>query len=456
MPLNVLQAPVDADQPADDDASMALKQDARALQGQLHSALDVKAETNTPSVHDLPPVVEQTASEVSPFGRAVAKQADQIQYLIEQINRLDSDTRLAELRAVVRALCDTLNDVALQTKQGASDVAEKIGVLAGAVAIISGVPDKDAHYDLAAVLAGAITTAERMLSLERLQKEARAAIVGLEESASHGQRTVRDLSGAMAELKAHAETDHNEIAGLHRRIELTDQSLAQGLARVDNAVKSDHKEIASLHRRIELTDQSLAQGLARVDNAVKSDHNEIASLHRRIELTDQSLAQGLARVDNAIKSDRNEIASLRQQVGSTDRASIEGLTALGERAAALCDEMGRMRERVSSVEGDVALHAGFQEKIQVLSRRLEDAEHSTAADIESWKLKDMERFAALTNRLETLEQKNSVLRHDAEQMAARLQAAERTIATMTQSQKALSIWQDRLAQVLAGPQLPEV
>jgi chromosome segregation ATPase len=391
MPLNVSQAPGDADQLAGDDANMALRQDARALQGQLHSALDKKAETNTPSAYDLPPVIEQTASEASSFGRAVASQADQIQYLIEQINRLDSDTQLAELRGVVRALCDTLNDVVLQTKQGASDVAKKIDVLAGAVAIIGGAPDIDAPHDLATVLAGAITTAERMLSLEGLLQESRAAIAGLEENASRGQRTVRDLSAALAELKGHA----------------------------------------------------------------WADQNEIASLHRRIELTDQSLAQGLVRVDNAVESDRNEIVRLRQQVGSTDRASVEGLAALGERAAALCDEMGRIRERVASVEGDVALHAGFQENIQGLSRRLEDAEHRTATDIESWKLKDMERFAAMTNRLESLEQTNSALRHDAEQMVARLQAAERTIATMTQSQKALSIWQDRLAQVLAGPQLPE-
>jgi predicted nucleic acid-binding Zn-ribbon protein len=422
MSQNVLQATSDADQPADDGAHTAPRQDARALLGHLHSTLAVKAGAGTPSTDSLPPVIEQTVCEVPSFGRAVARQADQIQHLIEQINRLDSDTQLAELRGVVRDLYGALNDVVLRMKQNASEVAAKIGLLTGAVTIISGAPDIDAPHDLAAILDGAIAAAERMLSLERLQKEAGAAIVALEESASRGQHAVRDLSAGLAKLNAHAESDRNEIA--------------------------------SLHQRIKSTDQSLAQGLARVDSTIESDRDEIASLHQRIESTDQSLAQELARVDKSIETGRDEVARLHQRIGSTDRASTQGLTTLGERATALRDEMGRMHERLGFVESNTALHAGFREKIEVLSRRLEDAEHRTAAEINSWRLKDSERCAALMNRLEALEQKNQVLSQDTEQMAARLQAAEQTVATMTQSQKALSIWQDRLAQVLAGPQLP--
>jgi hypothetical protein len=392
MPLNVLQATSDADQPAEDNARTAPRQDAQALLGYLESALAKKTETDTPSAYSLSPAVVQTACEVPSFGRAVAKQADQIQHLIEQINRLDDDTQLAELRGVVRDLYDALNDVVLRMKQNASEVAAKIGLLTGAVTIISGTPDIDAPHDSAAILDGAIAAAERMLSLERLQKEAHTAIVALEENASRGQHSVRELSAGLTKLNAHAE----------------------------------------------------------------SDRNETANLRQRIESTNQSLAQRLAGIDNTNASDRNEIARLHQRIGSTDRASTEGLTTLGERAAAQHDEMGRMHERLTSVESSTALHAGIQEKIEVLSRCLEDAKHSTAAEINSWKLKDTERFAALTHRLEALEQKNLVLRHDAEQMVARLQAAEQTIATMTQSQKAISTWQDRLAQVLAGPQLPAV
>jgi ribosomal 50S subunit-associated protein YjgA (DUF615 family) len=118
--------------------------------------------------------------------------------------------------------------------------------------------------------------------------------------------------------------------------------------------------------------------------------------------------------------------------------------------------MGRMHERLGSVEGSTALHSAFREKIEILSRRLEEAEHRTAAEINNWRARDLERFADLTNKLEAQEQKNQALNHGAEQMMARLQAAEQAIATMTQSQKALSTWQDRLAQVLAGPQLPVV
>jgi hypothetical protein len=390
MSQNVLHAASDVDQPAKDGARAAPNKDARALLDHLHSALAVKADGHAPTADDLPPMIEHAVREVPSFGRAVAKQADLIQQLMEQVNRLDSDTQLVELRGVVRDLNGALNDVVLRMKQNATEVAAKIGLLTGAVTIISGAPDIDAPHDLAAILDGAIAAAERMLSLESFRKDAGAAIVALEESASRGQHAVRDLSASLAKLNARAEYDRNEIANLRQRIGSTVQSLAQRLARVDNAVESD----------------------------------------------------------------RNEIARLHQRIGSTDRASTEGLTTLGERAAALRDEIGRMHERLGSVESNTALHAGFREKIEVLSRRLEDAEHRTATEINNWRLKDSERAAALLNRLEALEQKNQVLSQSTEQMAARLQTAEQTVATMTQSQKALSIWQDRLAQVLAGPQLP--
>jgi DNA repair exonuclease SbcCD ATPase subunit len=424
MPLNILQASSDVAQPTEDGARAVPGRDARALLGQLHSALSGKTEVDIHSADNLPPVIEQTAREVPSFGRAIAKQADQIQYLLEKIDRLDGDTRLTELRSIVRDLYSALNDVVLRMKRNTSDIAEKIGLLTGAVAIISGAPDMGEPHDVAAILDSAIAAAERMLSLERLQKESCAAIVALKENAAHGQHTGRDLSAALAKLNAHTE--------------------------------SDRSEIAILRQRIESADRSLAQELARVDHTIEFDRNEIANLRQRIGSADQSLAQRLEGVDKTIESDRNEVARLHQRIGSADQAFTKGLAALDERAAALHNEMGRMHERLGSVESSAALHASFPKKIEVLSRRLEDAEHSVAAEIDGWKLKDTERFAALTNRLEALEQKNLALRHDAEMMVVRLQVAERTIATMTESQKALSTWQDRLAQVLAGPQLPAV
>ncbi|HEX4027950.1 MAG TPA: hypothetical protein VHX18_10040 [Rhizomicrobium sp.] len=580
-----MQAAGDAGQPAEDGIAAAPTQDARALLDQLHSALGGKAEGDIISPDSQPPLGEQTVREAPSFSKAVARQADQIQYLIEQINRLDSDTQFVELRDVVRDLYGALNDVALRMKQNSSEVAAKIGLLMGAVTIISGVPDLDAPHDIAAILDGAKAAATRMVSLERLFKEAGAAILALEENASHGQHAVRDLSADLAKLNARAETDRNEITGLHQRIgssdralahalisvretieadhndivrlnqrietaeqsvaqrlarvgetvesgrsevtrlhhqlesanqalaqglarvdesvesgrnevvrlhqriASTDQSLAQGLARVDESIESGRNEVARLHQRVASADQSLvqglarvdesiesgrneaarlhqqfasadqslAQGLAKVDESIESGRNEVARLHQRIASADQSLAQGLARVDESIESGRNEITRLHQRIASTDQASAQGLTTLGERAAALRDDLGRMHERLGSVESSTAQHAGFREKIEVLSHRLDETESATAAEINSWRLQDSERFAALMNRLESLEQKNHVLIKNTEQMAARLQAAEQTIATMTQRQKALSTWHDRIAHVLlASPELPAV
>jgi DNA repair exonuclease SbcCD ATPase subunit len=424
MPLTVLQAPGDADQLAEDGARTAPGQDARALLEQLHSALAVKSETSTPSANSLSPVIEQVAHESSSFGRAVAKQANQIQLLIEQINRLDGDTQIAELRGVVRDIYGALNDVVLRMKQNASDVTAKIGLLTGAVTIIGGASDMDVPHGPEQIMDAATAAAERILSLERLQKEAGSAILALEEIASHAQHAVRDLSAGLAKLSAHVESDRNEIANLHQRIGSTDRSLAEGLAKLNGAAKSDRNEISRLHQRIETANQSLAQKLAGVDSSFESDRNAISRLHQRIE--------------------------------STDQASTAGLTTLAERTATMRDEIGRMFDRLSSVESSTALVAGFREEMDVLGLRLEETEHRTAAEISSWKVNDTDRFAALANRLEAQERKSQILSHDAEQMAARMQAVERAIATMTQSQKALSTWQDRLAQVLAGPQLPAV
>ena len=204
------------------------------------------------------------------------------------------------------------------------------------MAIIGGAPDLDEAHDIAAILGGAEAVAGRIMALERLVKEAGAAIVTLGESASGSQHTARNLSADLAKLHAHTESDRNEIAGLHQRIELAEQSLGQRLAKVGEAIESSR--------------------------------NEITQLNQRIESTDQSLAQGLARVDESIESGRNEIARLHQRIASTDRAFTQGLTTLGERAVTLRDGLGRIHERLESVESSTALQAGIHKKIEVLGQ----------------------------------------------------------------------------------------
>lgn len=391
MTQNVQQVASDDGQLAGNKAGPALAPGARALLDQLNSALSVSTERDAPIMGDVPAVTMQTAPRTSSFGMAVARQAGQIQYLIEQFDRLDRDTQVVELREVVRDLCGVLNDVALRIRQDSSEVAMKVGLLTGAVTIISRAPSLDAPHDMAAILDGAKAAAERSASLERLLKDAGTAILMLEDNASRDQTTVRDLSDNLAKLNEHAESGRNEIAGLHQRIEATDQSLADGLAKAGASIEADRSEIAQLQRQIAATDQTIAQGLA----------------------------------------------------------------TSSERASALREDLERFHERLETVENSAAVHAGFLEKIEVLGRRLDDLEHTAVAEINGWRMQNAEQFAGLLGRLESLEQKHQTLSQEKEQTAARLQAAEEALATMAQRQKALSAWHDRITHVLlANPELP--
>jgi predicted nucleic acid-binding Zn-ribbon protein len=425
MTQNVLQALSDADQPAEAGTVAASVQDARALLDHLQSTLAGEAE-GVSSADSLPPVIH-AVSEGPSFGEAVARQADQIQYLIEQVTRLESDAQSAGLQDL-RDLHGALNDLVLRTKQDASDVAARIDLLTQAVAGRIGV-------------------------LDGLMQDADAAIVTLEENVSSSQHTVRDLSADLAKLGAHAESGRNEIAGLHQRIESAEQSLGQRLARVDATIESGRNEIAGLHQRIESAEQSLGQRLARAGETIESGRNEIAQLNERLESTDQSLAQGLARVDESIEAGRHDIARLHQRIASTDRAFTQGLTTLGERAVSLRDGLGQVHARLELVENSTALQAGIHKKIEVLGCRLEEMDRNSSAEIGAWRLQDSHRFAALMDRLNALEQTNRALSEEKEQTSERLQAAEQTIAIMTQRQKALSAWHDRIAHVLlANPE----
>jgi hypothetical protein len=89
-----------------------------------------------------------------------------------------------------------------------------------------------------------------------------------------------------------------------------------------------------------------------------------------------------------------------------------------------------------------------------MSLRLGELERNSAAEIKSWRLHESERNAALMTKLETLEQKNHSLGQGNEQMAARLNMAEQTIANVVQRQKSLSSVHDRVVRLLlANPDL---
>ena len=87
-------------------------QDARSLIDHLNSVLSVETDAA-----DAQPVPERTFPEATSFARAIMRQSDQIQYLVEQISRLDSDTEVARLRDVVVDLCAALTEVILRMKQ---------------------------------------------------------------------------------------------------------------------------------------------------------------------------------------------------------------------------------------------------------------------------------------------------------------------------------------------------
>jgi DNA repair exonuclease SbcCD ATPase subunit len=578
-----LQIASDPDQQAEIAADPECVQDARSLIDHLSSVLSVDHESAPSPTEDAHPAPEQCQVETRSFANAIMRQSDQIQYLIEQIIRLDSDPEVARLREVVIDLCRALTDVSLRMKQDTSQAAEKIGLLIEAIAIIGGSSDNlDAAQNIASLLPEVKAAAERLVSLERQSCEAGAAILTLEQGVSRSQNKIRDLSSGLIKLNESVEAGHNEIAGLQQRIgscdrtlaqglatlgdtieadrqqiaglqqrigstdralaqglatlgdtieadrqeiaglqqriRSADQALAQGLATLGDTIQADRQEIAGLQQRIRSADQALAQGLATLGDTIQADRQEIAGLQQQIRSADQALTQGLAKVSNdieegrqeisgfrerigasdqaftqaltrlgaAIEADRNEIAGLQQRAGSVDRALAQGLATLGgnieegradiagvhqrigsldqllgqglatlnERTTALRDDLGQMTERLASVEDGAALHGVFKDKIEAMSLRLGELERNSTAEIKSWRLHESERNAALIAKLESLEQKNHSLGQGNEQMAARLNAAEQTIANVVQRQKALSSVHDRVVRLLlANPDL---
>jgi chromosome segregation ATPase len=513
-----LQIASEAGQQEETTAGTDPLQDARSLIDHLNSALLIEGDGTAFSAEDLP-IAPEPLPQVHAFTSAIMRQTDQIQYLAEQINRLDSDTEVAKLRAVVVDLCGALTEVTLRMKQDTSEAAGKIELLMEAMTIIGDVPDNaDSCTKDASLLFGAKAMVERLVSLERLSTEANAAVLVLEEGESRSQGKIRDLSAALiklnesiesarnefaglqhrmgsadralaqelASLAGNVETDRNEIAGLWQRIGSSDQALAHGLARLAGDIETGRGEIAGLQQRIGSSDQALTQGLARLAGDIETGRGEIAGLQQRIGSSDQALAQGLARLAGDIETDRSEIAGLQQRIGSADRALAQGLARLAEdleegrkdgsrlqqrvgsidqalgqglavmneRAAALRDELSKTSERLASVEDSAALHGAFKDKIDALGYRLGELEQRATAEIRSWRMQESERNAALIGKIEVLEQKNHALGQGTEQMAVRLNAAEQTIATVVQRQKALSSVHDRVVRLLlANPDL---
>ncbi len=578
-----LQIASEADQEAASAASAAPVSDARFLIDHLNSALSAEADGQAPSAEEVVPASEDAAREAPSFLKAIMRQTDQIQYLAAQIERLDSDTEFARLREVVVDLCGALTAVTLRMKQDTSEAAGKIRMLMEAMTIIGGVPDNAAaSHDVASILADAEAADGRLASLERISKEAGAAITALEDSESRDRQKILDLSAGLIKLNEYIEADREQISGLHQRvgsayqalaqrlealganveagrqeiagldqrIGSTDQALAQRLEALGKSIEADRQEIAGLqqragssdqavaqrlealgesveadrkeiarlqqrigssdqavvqrlealgenieadrqeiaglhqrigsfdqalvqrlealganievnrqeiaglHQRIGSSDQALVQRLEALGENIEADRQEIAGLQQRLGSSDQALAQGLARLGENIEADRQEIAGLQQRLGSSDQALAQGLARLGERATALGDDLDRTNERLASVDNRTVLHAAFKEKIDVLSRRLEELEHYSVVEIKNRRLQESERNAALISKLEIIEQKNHSLSQGTEQMAVRLNAAEQTIATVIQRQRALSAVHDRVVRLLlANPDL---
>ena len=177
-------------------------------------------------------------------------------------------------------------------------------------------------------------------------------------------------------------------------------------------------------------------------------------MQQRLELADRVLAQGLAKLDDSVEGGRKEIDGLRQRIRSFDQVLGQGLVTLNERTTSLRDDLVQVIARIASVEDSNAMYGVFKDKIESLNGRLAELERNSAAEIKSWRLHESERNAALITKLETLEQKNHSLNQGAEQVAARLNAAEQTIATVVQRQKALSSVHDRVVRLLlANPDL---
>ena len=477
-----LQTASQSEQQAESAEAAGHVQDARSLIDHLNSVLSVEADET-----DAQPAPEQPFPEATSFARAIMRQSDQIQYLVEQISRLDSDTEIARLRDVVVDLCSALAEVILRMKQDSSQAAGKIGVLVDALTIIGGdTPNIIDSSNVEALLSGAKAAADRLASLEGLSKDARAAISALEEIQSRSQNKIRDLSACviklndsvesgsaeiadlhqriessdcalahgLASLGADVTAGRSEITGLQQRIESTDHVLAQGLASLGDEITTDRNTISGLQQQIESTDHALAQGLASLGSDVAASRNDAAGLQQRFESVDRVLAQGLAKLDGSVEEGRKEIDGLRQRIGSFDQVLGQGLVTLNERTTTLRDDLGQAIARIASVEDSNAMYGVFKDKIESLNGRLAELERNSAAEIKSWRLHESERNAALVTKLETLEQKNQSLGQSAEQVAARLNAAEQTIATVVQRQKALSSVHDRVVRLLlANPDL---
>jgi predicted nucleic acid-binding Zn-ribbon protein len=411
------------DQPAEGAADAEHVQDARSLIDHLSSVLSVEDDGARSPAEDAHPAPKQGQAEAHSFAKAIMRQSDQIQYLVEQIIRLDSDAEVIRLREVVADLCGALTDVTMRMKQDTSEAAEKIGLLVEAITIIGGSSDNgDASRTIASLLPGAKAAAERLASVERQSDETGAVILALEQGLSRSQNKIRDLSA--------------------------------GLIKLNESVESCRSEIGGLEQRIESADQALARGLAKLGDDVEEGRNEIAGLQQRIESADHALARGLAKLGDDFEEGRTEIAGLRQSVGSLDQFLDQGLATLNERTAALRDDLGQVTQRLASVEDGAAMHSVFKDKIEVMSLRLGELERNSAAEIKSWRLHESERNAALMTKLESLELKNHALSQGNEQMAARLNAAEKTIANVVQRQKALASVHDRVVRLLlANPDL---
>jgi chromosome segregation ATPase len=362
-------------------------QDARSLIDHLNSALQVEESTKVSAAEVALPAAEDSVREAPSFAKAIMKQTDQIQYLVDQINRLDTDNELAKLRGVVVDLCGALSAVTLRMKQDTSRAAGKISLLMEALTIIGGAPDNvGSSHDIASILAIAEAASERLMSLERLSNETSGAIAGLEETGSRGQKKIRDLSA----------------------------------------------------------------GLIKLNESVESGREEIARLHQRIGSADHDSAQGLATLGAHIEAERSEIAGLRQRIGSADQALEQGMAQLDERASAIRGDLARVGERLASIEDSAVLQAALGEKIEIIGRRLGALEQDSATEIRNLRLQESERNAALASKLESLEQENQSLAQGTEQMAARLNSAEQTIATVVQRQKALSAVHDRVVRLLVA------
>jgi chromosome segregation ATPase len=355
MVQNVLRTVGEDGQSTEDEADSGFARDARGLLGHLNSALATSAEADALAADNVPPVITQAAPQAPNFGRAVARQAEQIQFLVEQIDRLDRDTQVVELREIVRALHGTLGDVALRMQQNSSEITAKIGLLMGAVTIIGSAPDLDKPHDITAVLDSAKAAAERLVSLEGLARDASAAIAALEGSAFRGQTAVRDLSEDLAKLNQRAEADRKEITGVRQQIESADAALAQRLAKVNEAIESDRKEAIGLQRRLDATDHSLTTGLAKVDDAIEAERNEIVQLQRRIAATDQAVA---------------EIDSWKVQSSERSARLMGELEALERKTQALTQEREQTAARLQAMEQALAAMAQRQNALSAWHDRI--------------------------------------------------------------------------------------